>query len=191
MTIQQGEPGTIGISFKQEFLPRPVLLTHQPDRRRLHDDPDAGRLWVVARQREATEQPPDPEPVDPEDYEQPESDLIDAPIMPAPPPKPPVIAYVVARYDETQDVVWVDDIAVAREFRRRKVAERLLDGARQWAREQGAHRLLVAVPTKHVPMMQLLGGLGLTFCGYNDQYFVNHDIAVMFGLRLTRRGRVE
>lgn len=185
MTIQQRDPGAIAVAFKQEYLPRPVLLTHEPDRRRLHDDTDSGRLWVVARQLEAAP-PPEPE-ITEEVIEDPSEPLL----APTPPPRPPVIGYIVARYDEMQEIVWIDDVAVAREFRRQRVAARLMDGVRQWAREQGAHRLLVPLSTKHVPMMQLAGGLGLTFCGYNDQYFLNHDIAVMFGLRLTRRGRVE
>ncbi len=179
MTIQQNDFGAVAVAFKQEYLPRPVDLTHTADRRRLVDDPDAGRLWVVARRYE-----PEPPPLPPAEIE-------DNVIMAAPPPKPPVIGYVVARYDETQEVVWVDDVAVTPEYRRNRVATRLLDGVRQWAREQGAHRMLVAIPTKHVPMMTLAGQLGLTFCGYNDQYFLNHDIAVMFGIRLARRGRVE
>lgn len=179
MTIQQNDPGVIGVLFKQEYLPRPVVLTHTPEKRRLHDDPDAGRLWVVARRFE-------PEP--PPSVEMDETGML---VAPPPPMKPPVIAYIVARYDESQEVVWVDDVAVTPEYRRCKVATRLMDGARQWAREQGAHRLLVSIPTKHVPMMTLAGQLGMTFCGYNDQYFLNHDIAVIFGLRLARRGRVE
>lgn len=186
MTIQQRDAGAIAVAFKQEYLPRPVVLTHEPDRRRLHDDTDSGKLWVVARQAGPV-QMSEPEIIE----EQSSGDPSEPLLPPMPPPRPPVIGYIVARYDETQEIIWVDDIAVAREFRRKKVAARLMDGVRQWAREQGAHRLLVPIPTKHVPMMQLLGGLGLTFCGYNDQYFLNHDIAVMFGLRLTRRGRVE
>ena len=185
MTIQQREPGAIAVAFKQEYLPRSVVLTHEPDRRRLYDDTDSGRLWVVARKVEPVAAP------EPGIVEELSEDPAEPLLAPPPPPRPPLIGYIVARYDETQEIVWVDDVAVIPEHRRQKVAARLMDGVRQWAREQGAHRLLVPIPTKHVPMMQLVGGLGLTFCGYNDQYFLNHDIAVMFGLRLTRRGRVE
>lgn len=188
MTIQQRDIGGVKVSFKQEFLPRAVQMTHEPDRRRLNDDPESGRLWVVARRY--VPPPPEPEPV-PEADDMPPLSPDDEIVLPVPPPKPPVIAYVVARHDEAQEIVWVDDVAVAPEFRRMRVATRLIDGVRQWSREQGAHRMLVAIPTKHVPMMTLVGNLGLTFCGYNDQFFLNHDIAVMFGLRLTRRGRVE
>lgn len=182
MTIQQRDAGTIAVAFKQEYLPRPILLTHEPDRRRLHDDTDAGQLWVVARNLAPAPQP---------DAEAPLQDSTEPLLSPPPPPRPPVIGYIVARYDETQEIVWVDDITVTREYRRQRVAARLMDGVRQWAREQGAHRLLVPLSTKHVPMIQLVSAAGLQFCGYNDQYFLNHDIAVMFGLRLTRRGRVE
>lgn len=188
MTLPHDDPNIYGVTFKQEYLPRPVELTHEIDRRRLYDNPDAGRLWVVARKYEPMpEVLPDPEPVEVE-YDPDYPDLI---LPPPPPLRPPGIGYVVARYDDSQEIVWIDDVAVAPALRRKRVATRLVDGVRQWARQQGAHHLLIALPTKHVPMIQLVTALGLRFCGYSDHYFPNHDIAVFFGLRLTRRGRVE
>lgn len=194
MTLPHGDPGVYGVTFKQEYLPRPVKLTHPVARHRLYDDPDAGRLWVVARKYEPGPEAqvapaPLPEPAEPEGVHA--ADNPDSRMPPPPPLRPPGIGYVVARYDDSQEIVWIDDLAVTPALRRKRVATRLVDGVRQWAREQGAHHLLVALPTKHVPMIQLVTALGLRFCGYSDHYFPNHDIAVFFGLRLTRRGRVE
>jgi GNAT superfamily N-acetyltransferase len=194
MTLPHGDLNVYGVTFKQEFLPRPVELTHQIARHRLYDNPDSGRLWVVARKYEPVPDlslEPEPLPVPVEygsDYDSDNPELV---LPPPPPPRPPGIGYVVARYDDSQEIVWIDDLAVAPALRRKRVATRLVDGVRQWAREQGAHHLLVALPTKHVPMIQLVTALGLRFCGYSDHYFPNHDIAVFFGLRLARRGRVE
>ncbi|OQY83474.1 MAG: hypothetical protein B6D42_07530 [Anaerolineae bacterium UTCFX5] len=192
MTLPHDDPSVYGVTFKQEFLPRPVELTHHVARHRLYDNPDAGRLWVVARKYE-----PEPEALagqasnaTPGEFEG-DPDTSGLTMPPPPPLRPPGIGYVVARYDDSQEIVWIDDLAVTPALRRKRVATRLVDGVRQWAREQGAHHLMVALPTKHVPMIQLVTAQGLRFCGYSDHYFPNHDIAVFFGLRLARRGRVE
>jgi len=182
MTLNAADPTQqVQVGFKVEKLPRSIPLTHVPESRRLHDDPDTGRLFVVARPY--VEQQPHI-PIDPESQ--------DAPLtLPPPPPRPPIIGYVVAHYDEMRGLAWLDDVCVAEALRRQKIAAHLVDGVRQWAREQGAERLLVAVPTKHAPMIALCQGIGMTFCGYNDQFFLNHDIAILFGLRLSRARRVE
>jgi GNAT superfamily N-acetyltransferase len=182
MTLNATDPTQqVQIGFRVEKLPRTISLIHIPDRRRLHDDPDLGRLFVVARPYIAVQ----PHiPIDPESP--------DAPLtLPPPPPRQPIIGYVVAHYDEMRGLAWLDDVCVSEVHRRQKIAAQLVDGVRLWAREQGATRLLTAIPTKHAPMIALCQGIGMIFCGYNDQFFPNHDIAILFGLRLSRARRVE
>jgi GNAT superfamily N-acetyltransferase len=171
----------VQVGFRVETLPRSITLTHAPDPRRLHDDPDLGRLFVVAR--------PDlpPVPVEPIAPESPDAPLV----LPPPPPRLPILGYVVAHYDEWRGLAWVDDVCVAPNARRQRAALQMVNGVRQWAQEQGAARLLCAVPTKHAPMIALCQKIGMRFCGYNDQFFANHDIAVLFGLRIARARRVE
>jgi GNAT superfamily N-acetyltransferase len=182
MTLSAAEPFQhIQVGFRAEALPRPITLTHTPDPRRLHDDPDIGRLFVVARPYVP------PPPIQTIEPESPDAPLV----LPPPPPRPPIIGYVVAHYDELRGLAWLDDLCVARELRRQQVAAQMADGVRLWAREQGAARLLCAVPTKHAPMIALCQRMGMAFCGYNDQFFLNHDIAVLFSLRLGKGRRAE
>lgn len=182
MTLSAPDPTQrVEVGFRAEKLPRSVVLTHAPNPRRLHDDPDLGRLFVVARPYV------EPVPVEPVDPESPDAPLT----LPPPPPRPPIVGYVVAHYDEYRGIAWLDDVCVAQALRRQRVGLQLADGVRMWAKEQGAARLLCAVPTKHAPMVALCQRLGMAFCGYNDQFFLNHDIAVLFGLRLSRPQRAE
>lgn len=182
MTLNAADPTQqIQVGFRVEKLPRNITLTYPVDPRHLHDDPDTGRLFVVARPYVA------PQPITPIDPESPDVPLT----LPPPPPRPPIIGYVVAHYDAIHRLAWLDDVCVAEQYRRQKIAARLVDGVTQWAREEGATRFLTAIPTKHAPMMALCQGMGMTFCGYNDQFFLNHDIAVLFGLSLSRTRRVE
>lgn len=177
MTLNTAEHGQTQVTFKREHLPRLITLKHMIEPARLKDDLDAGLLWAVAVPEEGMSQSTTAEITD---------GMIEAPSAPS----RPILGYVVARFEDSQSVVWIDDLIVTREARRKRAGTRLLDGVRVWAREQGAHSLMVALPTKHAPMIQLVQGFGLTFCGYNDLYFKNHDIAVVFGMRITRRDRV-
>ncbi|NOG48264.1 MAG: hypothetical protein HND48_01545 [Chloroflexi bacterium] len=111
MTLPHDDPSVYGVTFKQEFLPRPVELTHHVARHRLYDNPDAGRLWVVARKYE-----PEPEALAgqasnaaPGEFEG-DPDTSGLTMPPPPPLRPPGIGYVVARYDDSQEIVWIDDL---------------------------------------------------------------------------------
>jgi hypothetical protein len=52
-----------------------------------------------------------------------------------------------------------------------------------WARKEKLRRLLVAVQTKNYPAIQFFIKSGFAFCGYNDRYYPNRDIALFFTLR--------
>ncbi len=77
--------------------------------------------------------------------------------------------------------VWVTDLVTAAEFRRRGVASALLSGAYQWAAERGYRKIFIETITKNYPAVCLLKKNGYEFCGYNDQYYATHDIALFFG----------
>lgn len=182
MTLNAPDPNRqVEIGFRVEKLPRKIILTHTPSLRHAQNFSDPHRLFMVVRPHVA------PQPVMPV-----EPDAAEAPQPPpALPPRPPIIGYVIAHYDEVHRTVWVDDVCVADSVRRQKVARNLVDGVRLWADEKKAVGLLTAVTTKHAPMIALCQRVGMTFCGYNDRLFLNHDIAVLFALRLSRVRRVE
>jgi ribosomal protein S18 acetylase RimI-like enzyme len=79
-----------------------------------------------------------------------------------------------------QQMGWVANLAVERNYRRRGIATALLRHARQWARQQGLRLLQAEATTKNYPALCLYQKLGFHFCGFNDHYYSNQDIAVFF-----------
>lgn len=79
---------------------------------------------------------------------------------------------------------WVADFAVERRHRRQGVGTALLAAAVKWARENGLRRLVVETQSKNFPAISFCQKNGLVFCGYNDRYYANQDIALFFGLNL-------
>ncbi|MGB1288785.1 MAG: GNAT family N-acetyltransferase [Aggregatilineales bacterium] len=78
----------------------------------------------------------------------------------------------------------IKDIVVSADHRRYGIGSRLLNIARRWAAEQQLERILIETQTKNYPGIQFCQKNGFTFCGFNDEYYPNHDIAVYFGQTL-------
>lgn len=88
--------------------------------------------------------------------------------------------YLDGRVQPWQELLWVTNLAVDKEYRRRGIGSALVRHARQWAREQGLLGVLVEAATKNYPAVHFYEKLGFRFCGFNDQYYLNQDIAVFF-----------
>lgn len=108
------------------------------------------------------------------------------PVPQTAPLNPPqsILAYLTMRYDPARRTAWVHDIVVDADLRRGRIGSRLLRAARRWAMEHDAARIMVEIPTRNYPAITFCLANGLTYCGYNDLYFENHDIAVFFGAGL-------
>lgn len=94
------------------------------------------------------------------------------------------LAYLTMWNDPIHKIGLVQDVVVSRPFRRRRIGMRLLRVAAQWAIEHGLLILTVETQTKNYPAILLCQRAGLTFCGFNDQYYPNQDIAVFFSQTL-------
>jgi len=68
--------------------------------------------------------------------------------------------------------------------RLRGIGSALLNAARRWAIDRNLRRLIVETQTKNYPSIRFLQKRGLTFCGCNDLYYPNQDIAIFFGQTL-------
>ncbi len=95
-----------------------------------------------------------------------------------------VVGYASVREETSQETAWVSDLAVDHPYRLRRVGTALLGAARKWAIERNLRRLIVETQTKNYPAIRFLQKRGLSFCGYNDLYYPNQDIAVFFGQTL-------
>ena len=97
---------------------------------------------------------------------------------------PEPIGYVCWNAQSATDVVWVTDLAVAPEQRKRGVGMALLKTAESWALEHGSRMLFIETVAKNHPAIRMAQKLGFEFCGYNDHYYANRDVALFFGRSL-------
>jgi RimJ/RimL family protein N-acetyltransferase len=81
-------------------------------------------------------------------------------------------------------VVWVTDIVVAQDVRRRGAASALLTATQAWALERSVRRIVLEMQSKNHPCIRLAQKFGYEFCGYNDQYYPTQDVALFFGRAL-------
>ncbi len=82
-----------------------------------------------------------------------------------------------------QRVGWISHLIVDRPHRRRGIGSAMITAAKAWAAQQGLKRMMVAVQTKNYPGVSFCEKQGFVFCGFNDHYFVNRDIALFFSLK--------
>jgi GNAT superfamily N-acetyltransferase len=75
---------------------------------------------------------------------------------------------------------WVTDLVVTRRVRRQGVGTTLILAAQEWARQFYPNRMVIEMQPKNYPAICLVQKLGFDFCGYNDRYYLNHDIALFF-----------
>jgi len=91
------------------------------------------------------------------------------------------IGYIRFNEKMVAQTVWVSDLVVGREWRRKGIARQLLASVEVWARQQGLRRAVVEIQSKNAPAIHLAQKLGYEFCGYNDAYYPTRDIALFFG----------
>lgn len=77
--------------------------------------------------------------------------------------------------------VWITDLIVGKNYRKKGIATALIIAAHQWALQRGSRRAVMEMPSKNSAAIKLAQKLGYEFCGYNDQYYVSRDVALFFG----------
>ncbi len=95
-----------------------------------------------------------------------------------------LLGYINLRIRSNGEGGWIHDLVVDRPFRRRRIASALLEQASHWASLQGIPRVTLELQTKNYPGIQFALAHGFSFCGYNDHYYLNRDIAVFFSKNL-------
>lgn len=81
-------------------------------------------------------------------------------------------------------VGWIRNLIVHRNSRREGVATALLRAARYWALDNELNKIMLETQTKNFPAIRFAQKQGFAYCGYNDRYYSNGDIAVFFSLTL-------
>jgi RimJ/RimL family protein N-acetyltransferase len=94
------------------------------------------------------------------------------------------LGYLTMSPDPTAHTARLRDVVVGRDYRRQGVGLRLMSIAQRWALAHNIERIIAETQTKNYPAIALCRRAGYAFCGFNDQYFINRDIAVFFCLSL-------
>jgi ribosomal-protein-alanine N-acetyltransferase len=89
------------------------------------------------------------------------------------------IAYLTIEIEE-KFTARITDIVVNEKFRRQGIASALLVSAKDWAKSRGLKKVVLEMQAKNHAAIQLARKLGFEYCGFCDDYFANHDIAVFF-----------
>lgn len=90
------------------------------------------------------------------------------------------VGYISLLERGTASVVWVTDLVVHSESRRKGVASVLLNAAQDWAAPRAHRRIIMELQSKNLPAIRLAQKFGYEFCGYNDQYYLTQDVALFF-----------
>lgn len=95
-----------------------------------------------------------------------------------------LMGYLAIDSSTLEDVGWIADLGVDRMYRRQGVGSALLTSAMQWAAQVGVRRLVAELQAKNQPGIGFFKQHGFLFCGYNDLYYANQDVALHFGRNL-------
>jgi ribosomal protein S18 acetylase RimI-like enzyme len=90
------------------------------------------------------------------------------------------IGYIRLKPGVAPNTVWVTDMAVASLMRRKGIASALLLAAQEWAIHKKQAAMIVEMQSKNHAAIELVKKLGFEFCGYNDHYYGNQDIALFY-----------
>lgn len=93
---------------------------------------------------------------------------------------PDPVGYICLLERGTASVVWVTDLVVDAASRRKGVATALLAAGQDWAASRSHRRLMLEMQAKNLPAIRFAQKFGYEFCGYNDHYYINQDVAIFF-----------
>jgi GNAT superfamily N-acetyltransferase len=90
------------------------------------------------------------------------------------------VAYISVSLDLAPSSAWITDLAVSPINRRGGIATALVMAAEEWASSKHLKRMIVDMQSKDSPGVKLFRKFGYDFCGYNDHFYANQDIALFF-----------
>lgn len=91
-----------------------------------------------------------------------------------------VVGFIDAHPLPWQQLLWVYNLVVDAPYRRRGIGSRLLQAAMRWATTRRLRQITVEMQTKNYPAIAMAHKHAFQFCGYNEQYYANGDIALFF-----------
>lgn len=90
------------------------------------------------------------------------------------------IGYISLTLDMAPVTAWATDLAILRRLRRQGIGSALILAAQEWGEAHDCRRVVLEMQPKNHPAIKMAFKLGFDFCGYNDRFYANHDIALFF-----------
>lgn len=90
------------------------------------------------------------------------------------------VGYIAIWEQLASGAAWIRDLVVREQNRRHGIGSGLIFAGQEWANRNRYKRLIIEMQSKNYPAIQMVKKLGFDFCGYNDNYFDNQDIAILF-----------
>jgi ribosomal protein S18 acetylase RimI-like enzyme len=90
------------------------------------------------------------------------------------------VAYIRTSVFDSTSAVWITDLAVHPEHRRKGIGTTLIRAMEQWCFQRKLRRVTIDMQSKNVPAIRCVKKSGYIYCGYNDHYYENQDIALFF-----------
>lgn len=91
-----------------------------------------------------------------------------------------IIGFIDAQPRFWQNLLWISNLVIHHQYRRRGLGTMLLKSAARWAQDRNLHQLMLELQTKNYPAISFALKHGSQFCGYNERYYPNGDIALFF-----------
>lgn len=91
-----------------------------------------------------------------------------------------LVGYIGLLERGAESVAWVTDLVVDAAHRRQGVGKTLLAAGQDWAASRSHRRIILEMQSKNLPVIRLAQKFGFEFCGYNDHYYINQDVALFF-----------
>ncbi|MGB9674143.1 MAG: GNAT family N-acetyltransferase [Anaerolineales bacterium] len=91
-----------------------------------------------------------------------------------------IVGYIALSLQKIPHTSWVTDLVVRMPLRRRGIGGGLLLAALDWSRSKGALRMALEMQLKNYAAIQMAKKYGFEFCGFQDFYYPNHDLALFF-----------
>jgi ribosomal protein S18 acetylase RimI-like enzyme len=90
------------------------------------------------------------------------------------------VGYIAVEECISPKTAWITDLVVDVEARRKGIASALVLAAQEWGRRRRNRRVILEMQSKNFAGARLASKLGFEFCGYNDHFYSNQDIALFF-----------
>ncbi len=91
-----------------------------------------------------------------------------------------IVGFIDTQPHPWQNILWVSNLVVDSHHRRQGMGTALLEAANHWALEHNLSRMMLEMQTKNHPAISFAQKHGFQFCGFNERYYPNGDIALFF-----------